>query len=639
MPRLQNKQVYSNETILRAAAIAKIRALKAAQEARQKEARRSRPPWLPYKDSPQVLALNSSAHELFYGGAAGGGKTDLLIGCALLKHHRSIIFRREFPQLAAIIQRSYDIFTQIFPLPRYNSTAHIWRGLPFDKTLEFGAMQYLKDREKYQGRPHDFKGYDEITQFMPDQYTYANAWNRTTRPGQRFRSICTGNPPMSTEGEWVIEYWGPWLDSTHKYPARPGEIRWYATIDGKSIEVDNGKPFYTSGLLVEPRSRTFIPARLSDNPILFQAGYAGVLQGLPEPMRSRLLFGDFEIQVESNQWQVIPTQWIIAAQERWKAATATGHHSALSAVGVDISRGGADKTVIAMRYGVYFPELIEHEGADTPDGPAAAKHVIAALGLNPDNFGEHSYHGTPAADIPINVDVLAVGAAAYDALKYAGLTTYGVAFNEKSSATDSTGRLEMLNLRAEGYWLARELLDPEYGIGLCLPPSRELAAELAAPRWEPTIHGIKVEEKRIVAARLGRSPDRADAIILSLIDMASKLILKIPTSSSSRDFGLGTGRPTENMTNTISANPLLNGYRPGYSGVPHNGELGAAGRRAQTYFAPIEHDPFAMVYGLMSPEDFLRSQGIDPETGNALDGAYTIGSGSGNIQGPTNFRR
>lgn len=633
MPATKARQQYSEETILRAAAIAKLRAERAAREQRIEELKRNRPPWLPYKNSPQVMALNSQAHELFYGGAAGGGKTDLLIGCALLKHHRSIIFRREFPQLAAIIQRSYDIFTQIHPIPKYNTTTHMWRNLPFDKTLEFGAMQFLKDREKYQGRPHDFKGYDEITQFLRDQYTYANAWNRTTKPNQRFRSVATGNPPMSAEGEWVIEYWGPWLDSTHKYPARPGDIRWYATIEGKSIEVEDGKPFYTNGLLVEPRSRTFIPARLSDNPILFQAGYAGVLQGLPEPMRSRLLFGDFEIQVESDQWQVIPTQWIIAAQERWKLATDTGHQATLSSIGLDVSRGGADKTVIAMRYGAYFAELIEHEGTDTPDGPAAAKHLIRALGLDADSFAEASYFGTPASQIPINVDTLAVGAAAYDALKYVGLNAYSVKFNEASTATDSTGRLDMLNLRAEGYWLLRELLDPEYGIGICLPPNRLLAAELAAAKWEPTIHGIKVEDKRLIAARLGHSPDRADAVVLAALDMASKLLLSIPTSSSSRDFGLGTSQAVHNE---LASNPVLNGYRPGYTGAPHN--PGASGK-SRNDFVPVQHDPFAMVYGLMSPEDFLRSQGIDPETGNPVDGAYTIGSGSGNIQGPTNFRR
>lgn len=600
-----------------------------AVRVREEVKRKLRPPWLPYKDSPQVLALHTPAHELFYGGAAGGGKTDLLIGAALTKHNRSIIFRREFPQLAAIIQRSYDIFSQITPVPKYNGTAHMWRGLPLGKTLEFGAMQHLKDREKYQGRPHDLKGYDEITQFLREQYTYANAWNRTTKPGQRFRSIATGNPPMTPEGEWVIEYWGPWLDSTHKYPAKPGEVRWFATIKDESHEVEDGKPFYSAGLLVEPRSRTFIPARLSDNPILYQAGYASVLQGLPEPMRSRLLFGDFEIQVESDQWQVIPTQWIIAAQERWKAQG--GRQQSLSSIGLDVSRGGKDKTIVAMRYGSYFAELIEHSGPDTPDGPAAAKHVLEALGLDPNNFQAASYFGSPASEIPVNVDGIGVGASAFDSLKFVGIKAFEMKGNEASVATDSSGRLKMFNLRSEGYWLLRESLDPQYGLGICLPPSRELAAELAAAHWEPNIHGIKVEDKAAIVKRLGRSPDRADAVVLAMLDLESKALINLPTSQSARDFGLQTS-PHANKTGEDAYAQYLSGYQPSYPGAP----LSKPGKGHISYPVPTPHDPFQMAYGMMTPEDFLRSQGIDPETGNVIS---TYQPGSGRVAGPSRFKR
>jgi hypothetical protein len=45
------------------------------------------------------------------------------------------------------------------------------------------------------------------------------------------------------EGEWVIRRWAPWLDQTHKDKAKPGELRWYAMVDGKEVERPNGRPF------------------------------------------------------------------------------------------------------------------------------------------------------------------------------------------------------------------------------------------------------------------------------------------------------------------------------------------------------------------------------------------------------------
>jgi hypothetical protein len=43
-----------------------------------------------------------------------------------------------------------------------------------------------------------------------------------------------------------------------------------------------------------------------------------------------------------------------------------------------------------------------------------------------------------------------------------------------------------------------------------------IKADLAAPRWELTSRGIKVEEKREIVKRLGRSPDRGDAVVMAM---------------------------------------------------------------------------------------------------------------------------
>jgi len=56
------------------------------------------------------------------------------------------------------------------------------------------------------------------------------------------------------------------------------------------------------------------PAEVENVP----AGYVTTLQGLPEPMRSQLLYGDFSVGREDDAWQVIPTAWIKAAMDRRK---------------------------------------------------------------------------------------------------------------------------------------------------------------------------------------------------------------------------------------------------------------------------------------------------------------------------------
>ena len=64
--------------------------------------------WRPLP-GPQTMAYESTADVIGFGGAAGGGKTDLAIGMALNQHHRAQMFRREGPQLVGIIDRLAEI--------------------------------------------------------------------------------------------------------------------------------------------------------------------------------------------------------------------------------------------------------------------------------------------------------------------------------------------------------------------------------------------------------------------------------------------------------------------------------------------------------------------------------------------------
>lgn len=449
--------------------------------------------WVPLP-GPQTKALASQADELFYGGAAGGGKTSLILGLAATCHQSSIIFRREFPQLKEIVDQSRKL---IGKTGTYNGQEHIWR-VDGGRVIEFGAVQHEWDVERYQGRPHDLIAFDELPNFLRSQYKFLTGWNRTADLSQRCRIVNTGNPPTTVEGRWVIEEWAPWLSKQHPAPAMPGELRWYTTVDDKLTWFDRGEPFTHKGERITPRSRTFIPARLKDNPILEATNYGATLQSLPEPLRSQLLYGDFLASMEDDPWQVIPTSWVEAAQRRW----ADTHPEPLSALGVDVARGGRDKTVIAPRRGKWFGKLQKYAGRLTPDGPTAAAVVVSA------------HEGQ--ADI--NIDVIGIGASAYDSLKdHAGLAKLVHPINnaEASEERDRSNKYRLVNVRAASYWKLREALDPEHGDDLALPPDPELLADLCAPKWKVTASGIMVEPKADIVERLGRSPDCGDAVVLA----------------------------------------------------------------------------------------------------------------------------
>ena len=443
------------------------------------------------------MAHLTPADELFYGGQAGGGKTDLVIGLALTAHQKSIIFRREYPQLKDVILRTHEILANSGA--SFNSNTGMWRDIPGERILELGACQYEKDVVKYKGRPHDLVAFDEVPDFLEAQFRFLTGWARTTDPGQRVRIVATGNPPTTPEGRWVVEYWAPWLDEKYPNPAIPGELRWFARIGDEDTEVENGDPLQHEGETIQPKSRTFIPARLSDNPYLASTGYEAILQGLPEPLRSQLLYGDFSIGIDDDPWQIIPTAWVRLAQGRWKQRKKPD--GPMTCLGADIARGGKDRMVLAPRWGNYFGELLKYPGKIVNDGPKASALIVKALA------GDKT--------IAINLDIIAVGSSPYDILRSQGFRVKGINFGEGTKATDKTRRLQMRNVRAEAYWGFREALDPHDGDDIALPDDPELLADLTAPRWKISTQGVQVESKEEIVKRLRRSPDCGDAVVLA----------------------------------------------------------------------------------------------------------------------------
>lgn len=253
-----------------AEALALAKTLSGDQKAQAVAAMRAFNPaiWVP-QPGPQSQAYYSKADIIFYGGSAGGGKSDLLLGIALTEQEHSIIFRREAVQLVGIEERMTAI---IGHRKGYNSQTGVWR-LPNAKVLELGSVKEPGDWIKYQGRPHDAKLFDEICHFTEAQFRTLIGWLRTDREDIRQRVICAGNPPTDAEGEWVKRYWAAWLDPSHPNPAMPGELRWYVTNEkGEDEEVPGPAPAMVGEELMVPKSRTFIPSNVDDNVFLATTG-------------------------------------------------------------------------------------------------------------------------------------------------------------------------------------------------------------------------------------------------------------------------------------------------------------------------------------------------------------------------------
>ena len=151
----------------------------------------------------------------------------------------------------------------------------------------------------------------------------------------------------------------------------------------------------------------------------------------------------------------------------------------MSALGVDVARGGDDKTAFARLYGYWFDEIREVEGTDTPDGETTKDLIL-----------EH-WEGDGTKGPPIGIDMTGGwGSSPYDLLRKQGYPVVAVIFSEESRLLDASGMLGFVNLRAEMWWKFREALDPKGMIRLALPPDQQLLADLCANAGVKLSNGI-----------------------------------------------------------------------------------------------------------------------------------------------------
>ena len=452
--------------------------------------------WFP-SSGAQEAGYFSSADLLLYGGSGGAGKSDLLLGLAFTAHKKSLIMRSQFNDLDALTDRAIEI----------NGTKVGYNGSPPPalRTTDGRFIQFTGAAvDKWQGAAFDLKCFDEGAQIPESVIKFHLGWVRTTDPKQRARAVIATNPPVNSQGDYLIRMFRPWLDITYDKPAKHGELRWYVkTPDGDDFEVPDGNKYQFPGQtdVLQPQSRTFVPGKLKDNPYLARTNYQATLDSLEEPLRSAIRDGNFMASRSDQEYQVIPTDWILAANKRWTKDAP--EDVAMSAIGVDVGAGGKDRVVLAARYGEWYAPLITTPGKDAPDGSSQAALVVRhrrdICGVVVDIGG--GYGGDCCGRLKDNN---------IDATRFDGSS------GSTARAQDGSGRI-FINRRAEAWWRFREALNPDQpgGAIIALPDDPELRAELSSVRYYPDMSKIQIEDKKEVKKRLGRSPDKADAVVMA----------------------------------------------------------------------------------------------------------------------------
>lgn len=228
----------------------------------------------------QQLFHASSADEVLFGGAAGGGKSkaivmDALFRCLQYPRTHAYVFRRTYSELEdTIIREARDSYPE--GLGRYNAARHEI-AFPNGSVIHFRHCAHRDDMFAYKGAEIQWLYFDELTSFEMEIYDFLKTRLRAKKSLGVHPCVRSSSNPGDIGHGWVKKRF---------VDAAP-----YMQVFAETITLRNG------------RSKTYrlqyIPSLVTENPYIGE-DYLFQLQSKPAALRNALLHGDwnaFEGQV------------------------------------------------------------------------------------------------------------------------------------------------------------------------------------------------------------------------------------------------------------------------------------------------------------------------------------------------------
>lgn len=225
----------------------------------------------------------------------------------------------------------------------------------------------------------------------------------------------------------------------------------------------------------------------------------------PEDLFRKKVLGQFP---KVSDDILIPAQWLELAHERWTQANGREPlKQDIRILGVDVAGMGRDSTCFVERKGAWVSPFNAYNSGGSADHMKIAGQIAA--------------YRRRQIEAYVSIDTIGEGAGVYsrcielDEKEYILSCKYSEAAKGHNGRplSDVTGQYQFINMRAYLFWCVRDWLNPKNETGAMLPPDTQFDEEATEIKWSFRSDGrIFIEPKEDIKERLGRSPDKFDAL-------------------------------------------------------------------------------------------------------------------------------